>query len=201
MPSCGADGHLIVWIYSTAKARRVAHRRHQAIARAIAAIDTLNSRLSSSRCRIKTAVAAETEAREQVAEVNATRWINIHIEQDTIENFRQAKRGRPGPNTAYKKITCTTLRIRFTVDEHQVAHDAASTGCGTDHQRPRHAPAELFDAYRWQPNLEMRHAQLKGTELVAPMWLGDPARIEGLLTRRFVRVRASVIRVRMPGRG
>jgi hypothetical protein len=30
------------------------------------------------------------------------------------------------------------------------------------------SPAELFAAYRWQPNLEKRHAQLKGTQLVAP---------------------------------
>jgi hypothetical protein len=47
-------------------------------------------------------------------------------------------------------------------------------------------PAELLDAYKWQPNLEKRHAQLKGTQLVAPMWLRDPARIEGLLTCHFI---------------
>ena len=46
--------------------------------------------------------------------------------------------------------------------------------------------AELFDAYRWQPNLEKRHAQLKGTQLVAPMWLRDPVRIEVLLTCHFI---------------
>jgi transposase len=182
-----ADGHRIVWIHSTAKARRDATRRHQAITKAIAAIDALNVRLSSPRCRIKTAVGAETEAREQVAELNATRWVNLHVETDTVESFRQAKRGRPGPNTAYKKISTTRLRIRFEVDETQVAHDAASDGmwplitndCGI-------GPAELFAAYRWQPNLEKRHAQLKGTQLVAPMWLRDPARIEGLLTCHFI---------------
>lgn len=182
-----ADGHRIVWIHSTAKARRDATRRHQAITRAIAAIDTLNTRLSSPRCRIKTAVAAETEAREAIAEINATRWVTIHVEADTVDSFRQAKRGRPGPNTAYKKITRTRLRIRFTVDEEQVAHDAASDGMWPMITNdPDMTPAELFAAYRWQPNLEKRHAQLKGTQLVAPMWLRDPARIEGLLTCHFI---------------
>jgi len=182
-----ADGHRIIWIHSTAKARRDANRRHQAIARAIAAIDTLNTRLASPRCRIKTPVAAEAEAREAIAELNATRWVTIHVEQDTVESFRQAKRGRPGPNTAYIKVLTTTLRIRFTVDETRVAHDAASDGMWPLITNDRQmSAAELFDAYRWQPNLEKRHAQLKGTQLVAPMWLRDPARIEGLLTCHFI---------------
>jgi transposase len=182
-----ADGHRIVWIHSTAKARRDATRRHQAITRAIAAVDELNDRLSSPRCRIKTAVGAETEAREAVAELNATRWVNLHVEADTVETFRQAKRGRPGPNTAYKKVTRTTLRIRFEVDEAQVAHDAASDGMWPLITNDRQmSPGELFAAYRWQPNLEKRHAQLKGTQLVAPMWLRDPARIEGLPTCHFI---------------
>ncbi|MFO7961612.1 MAG: IS1634 family transposase, partial [Nitriliruptoraceae bacterium] len=182
-----ADGHRIIWIHSSAKARRDANRRHQSIARAIAAIDALNMRLSSLRCRIKTAVTAEAEAREAIEEVNATCWVNIHVEQDTVESFRQAKRGRPGPNTAYIKISRTTLRIRFAVDEAQVAHDAASDGMWPLITNDPDMPAaELLDAYRWQPNLEKRHAQLKGTQLVAPMWLRDPARIEGLLTCHFI---------------
>ena len=182
-----ADGHRIIWIHSTAKARRDATRRHARIAKAIAAIDVLNMRLSSPRCRIKTVLAAETEAREQLAEINATRWVRFHIEQDTVESFRQAKRGRPGPNTAYKKITRTQLRIRFSVDEAQVAHDAASDGMWPLITNDRQmTPAELLAAYKWQPNLEKRHAQLKGTQLVAPMWLRDPARIEGLLTCHFI---------------
>jgi transposase len=189
-----ADGHRIIWIHSTAKARRDATRRHQAIAKAIVAIDALNVRLSSPRCRIKTAVAAETEAREAIAEIGATRWVDIHVETDTLESFRQARRGRPGPNTAYKKVTHTTLRIRFTVDEHQVAHDAASDGMWPLITNDRQMPAaELLAAYKWQPNLEKRHAQLKGTQLVAPMWLRDPARIEGLLTCHFIAMLTSAL--------
>jgi transposase len=189
-----ADGHRIIWIHSTAKTRRDATRRHQAIAKAIAAIDALNVRLASPRCRIKTAVAAETEAREAIAELNATRWVRVHVETDTIETFRQAKRGRPGPNTAYKKIVTTRLRVRFAVAETAVTHDAASDGMWPLITNDRDlTPAEAFAAYRWQPNLEKRHAQLKGTQLVAPMWLRDPARIEGLLTCHFIAMLTSAL--------
>ena len=53
-----ADGHRIVWIHSTAKARRDATRRHQRIAKTITGLDALNTRLASPRCRIKTAATA-----------------------------------------------------------------------------------------------------------------------------------------------
>ena len=46
--------------------------------------------------------------------------------------------------------------------------------------------AELLAAYKYQPNLEKRHAQLKGTQLVAPVFLHDPARIEALLCCHFI---------------
>jgi hypothetical protein len=46
--------------------------------------------------------------------------------------------------------------------------------------------AQLLTAYKYQPNLEKRNAQLKGTQLVAPMFLRDPARIEGLLCCHFI---------------
>ncbi len=161
-----ADGHRIVWIHSTAKARRDATRRHARIAKAIAAIDALNVRLAAPRCRIKTVLAAEAEVREAIEELNATRWVRFHIEADTVESFRQAKRGRPGPNTAYIKVARTTLRVRFEIDETRVAHDAASYGMWPLITNDADlTPAELLAAYKWQPNLEKRHASSK-----APSW-------------------------------
>jgi transposase len=47
------------------------------------------------------------------------------------------------------------------------------------------SPADVLNAYKYQPNLERRHAQLKGHQLVAPVYLKDPARIEGQLCCHF----------------
>jgi transposase len=56
--------------------------------------------------------------------------------------------------------------------------------------------APVFAASKYQPHLERRHAQLKGLQLVAPVFLKDPARIEGLLCCHFVAlvIQASVER-------
>lgn len=41
-------------------------------------------------------------------------------------------------------------------------------------------------AYEHQPHLERRHHLLKGDQSVAPVFLRDPARIEGLMTCHFI---------------
>ena len=125
-----ADGHRIIWIHSTAKARRDATRRHARIAKAIAQVDVLNVRLASPRCRIKTVVAAETEAREAIEEVHAARWVNFDVEQDTVESFRQAKRGRPGPTPPTSRSPATRCGSGSPSTRSASPTTPRPTGCG-----------------------------------------------------------------------
>jgi len=186
-PWPSSEGHRIVWVRSSAKIDRDAKTRQRRISRGIAALDELNQRLASPKRRIKTLVAVEQAATAALAAVTATRWVTFTIEERTEDTYRQEKRGRPGADTRYRKITKTHHRVVWHVDETQVAHDAASDGMWPLISNDRQPTgAELLAAYKWQPNLEKRHAQLKGTQLVAPMWLRDPARIEGLLCCHFI---------------
>jgi len=186
-PWPSAEGHRIVWVRSTAKTTRDAEVRRDRIARGIAALDHLNQRLASPKRRIKTAVAVQAAAEAALAKASASRWIRFEIIEAEDETFRQEKRGRPGKDTRYRKSVRLRHRVTWTVDEVRVAADAASDGCFPLITNDRDmTAAELLTAYKWQPNLEKRHAQLKGTQLVAPMFLRDPARIEGLLCCHFI---------------
>ncbi len=186
-PWPSAGGYRIVWVRSSAKTTRDAETRRERIGRGIAALDDLNQRLTSPKRRIKTAVAVEAAAETALAKAGAARWIRFDVSEEQQETFRQEKRGRPGNNTRYRKTVRARHRVHWTVDEAQVAHDAASDGCFPLISNDRHMTGtELLEAYKWQPNLEKRHAQLKGTQLVAPMFLRDPARIEGLLCCHFI---------------
>jgi hypothetical protein len=77
--------------------------------------------------------------------------------------------------------------VTATVDADQVRHDAASDGCfpliTNDHQLTN---AEVLIAYRYQPNLEKRHHQLKSVQDAAPVTLKSPARIEALFACQFI---------------
>jgi transposase len=186
-PWPSAEGHRIVWVHSTAKAARDAQARSDRIGRGIAALDELNQRLASPKTRMKTVPAVETAATTALERANAARWVGFTVTEAVEETFRQENRGRPGANTRYRRLTRAHHRLTWRVDEARVAADAASDGCFPLITNDRAiGAAELLAAYKYQPNLEKRHHQLKGTQLVAPMFLREPARIEGLLCCHFI---------------
>ena len=186
-PWPSAEGYRITWVKSSAKISYDQTARRDRIARGIAALDELNQRLASPKTRMKTTVTVEQAAADALARTGATRWINITVEEQRSERFRQETRGRPGPGTRYRKLTRSHHRVAFTIDETRIAHDAASDGMFPIISNDRDlTDPELLAAYKYQPNLEKRHAQLKGTQLVAPVFLHDPARIEGLLCCHFI---------------
>jgi len=105
----------------------------------------------------------------------------------TQETVRQEKRGRPGKNTRYRKITRTHWHVEHTIDIAAVAYDAASDGCfpliSNDHNL---TGPELLTAYRYQPHLEKRHHQLKTIQHAAPVLMKNPERIEALFCCQFI---------------
>lgn len=186
-PWPSSEGYRIIWVHSTAKTDRDAEARRDKIGRGIAALDALNQRLASPKSRMKTTVVVEQAAAAALEKANAARWIGYTVTDSVEESFRQEKRGRPGANTRYRKTSRTHYRVNWHVDEDRVAADACSDGMfPLVSNDKKMSGAELLAAYKYQPNLEKRHAQLKGTQLVAPMFLRDPARIEGLLCCHFI---------------
>ena len=177
----------MVWVRSSAKCERDAESRQRRIAAGIFAIDLLNQKLLSPKTRMKTIVAIENEARRLLDRAGATRWVTFRIDETIDVRHRQETRGRPGANTRYRKIETTRHTISFSVNEDVVADDACSDGCWPLITNDRILTgSQVLKAYKHQPSLEHRHAQLKGDQLVAPMFLHDPARIEGLMTCHFI---------------
>ena len=186
-PVPSAEGYRIVWVHSSIEAARDADSRQARIQRAAAALDDLAARVAGPRSRWHTRTAVETAATAALDASGAKRWVNIQVTERTEETFRQERRGRPGDATRYRKTTRTRFALTWSIDTDLVTHDAASDGCFPLITNDTSlADADVLAAYKYQPNLERRHAQLKGTQHVAPMFLKDPARIEGLLCCHFI---------------
>ena len=185
-PWPSAEGFRVIWVRSSHKVERDANSRSDRVAAGIAALDQLNQKLASNRCRLKTAVAVAEAANEAVASIGAARWVGFRVEEYQEVRHRQETRGRPGANTRYRQITRTKHRIHFDVHEDVIWADARSDGCWPLVTNEKDTdPADILAAYKHQPSLERRHHQLKSDQLVAPMFLHDPARIEGLMTCHF----------------
>jgi transposase len=182
-----SEGYQIIWIRSSSKIDRDVEARRARIAKGIAALDDLNSRLSSPRTRIRSTVAAETAAAAALETAGAARWIGFKITETTTETHRQEKPGRPNANTRYRKIVRTHHHLTFQINEHLVARDAASDGCfSLITNDTTLTAAEVLAAYRYQPNLERRNHMLKGPQQVAPVYLKTAHRIEALLLCQFL---------------
>jgi transposase len=186
-PVPSAEGHRIVWVHSSLEAALDADSRQSRIQRAVSALSDLAARVSSPKSRWHTRTAVEAAAAREIASANAARWVSVAVQEHEEESFRQERRGRPGEETRYRRTTRTRFTLTWKVDTALVAYDAKSDGCFPLVTNDTGlSDAEVLAAYKYQPHLERRHAQLKGVQFVAPVFLKDVARIEGLLCCHFV---------------
>ena len=174
---------------STQKTRIDADIRQQRIERGLDALAALNQRLAGPKSRLRDRASVEQAATAAIAGAQAERWITTTVTETTEETIRQEKRGRPGKDTRYRKLTRTHWHVEHAIDTAKVAYDAASDGCfpliTNDHEL---TAIELLAAYRYryQPHLEKRHHQLKSVQHAAPVLIKNPERIEALFLCQYI---------------
>ncbi len=182
-----SEGYRITWVHSTQKQRLDQAARSDRIQRARCALGELQARLAGPRSRITTRVAAEEAAAAILTTLGAAHHVCATVTETTEESYRQEKRGRPANDTRYRKTTKTRFGLDINVDADTVRYDAASDGCfPIVSNDPRLTNAEALLAYRYQPNLEKRHHELKSVQDAAPVTLKSPARIEALFACHFI---------------
>ena len=180
-PTCSQEGHRIVWVRSSAKRANDASARTDRVAQASTALGELAAILASPRCKLKSRVAVEDAARAALTQAGANRWVHFDIREELTPRYRQERRGRPGPNTRYRRIDHHRFSLTWSTDTTQVATDAASDGCFPFITNDTvMTPAELLTAYKAQPHLERRHATFKGVIEAAPIVLKSDYRIDAL---------------------
>jgi len=186
-PAPSTDGYRVVWVHSSAKAARDAASRAARIEAGLAAVEEVQARLQSPKTRLKTKVAAEEAVKAALAATGAGRWVGFSVSESTVTDYRQEKRGRPGSATRYRRSDKTVFNAVARVNAELVSYDAATDGCFPLITNDREmTPQAVLAAYRYQPNLERRNHMLKGPQLVAPVFLESPHRIEALLLCHFL---------------
>jgi transposase len=104
-----------------------------------------------------------------------------------VHHFRQAARGRPGPNTRYVRKTRKFWQLRFPLDDAAIDYERKSDGMFPLLTNDRSlTDAQVFEAYKRQPSIEKRFAQAKTVFEIAPVLLKNEGRIEALFFVYFL---------------
>ena len=177
----------VVWVYSSLLALRKEHRRRERIAQVQTALAELNARLSGPRARRRKRADVELLIEEILADHRAKRYFVIELYHGEEHSYRQAARGRPGPDTQYVRKTRTFWQVRFTLDEAAIEYERKSDGMYPLITNDRSlTDTQVFEAHKRQPTIEKRFEQTKTVFEIAPVLLKNEGRIEALFFVYFL---------------
>ena len=181
------EGYRIVWVWNSLMAEEDAGARQARIEQAYLGIERLQGKLQGKRCRLRLRERVEAAVRKILKESGAERWVRCEIEQWQEPVYRQEKRGHPGPATRYLRKPRPRFSVAARVRDDVMAADERSDGMFPliTNDTALSLP-QILAAYKFQPQLEKRHQQLKSVQHVAPVWLKNASRIEALLFVYFV---------------
>jgi transposase len=183
-PQQSSDGYRVLWYRSSQKEEQDRHNRQQRLERARTRLEGLQA---AGRREFRTEAEARVAADRILVEERVEGLLVIEIVRQVDEQYRQARRGRPGPNTEYRRVESSSYRIRF--EENAAALIRESRCDGLFPLMTNDKSLSLSDAlskYKYQPFVEKRHEQLKSVFGVMPVWLKNVERVASLLWLYYV---------------
>lgn len=182
-----AEAWTVVWVWSALLTLRHESRRRRNIAAATEQLTDLRQRLLSARARLRGAAQIDLKVAEILEPYHVGRYLKVRRVVREEHVYKQAKRGRPGPETAYHKITRRRYDIEWSFDQAAIAYDQKSDGMYPLLSNDRSlSPAQILQAHKGQPAIEKRFEQIKTVHEIAPVFLKNEGRIEALFTLYFL---------------
>jgi transposase len=186
-PNRSAEGYRIIWVWSQSLAYQHEQSRLAALQKAFDGIQELQAKLQGPHCRIRDRATVEEAVARILAQGGVSRWAEAEVTETNDTRFKQESRGHPGANTRYVKVERNRFAVAWKPKPAAIAYDARSDGMYPLVTNCDDLPAEdVLLKYKYQPNLEKRHEQLKTVYAVAPAFLKDEGRIEALLLLYFL---------------
>jgi len=177
----------LVWVWSALLTLRQEARRRRNIAAATESLTQLRQRLAGAKTRLRGATEIDHQVKAILEKHYVSRYLKVTRTVREEYRYKQARRGRPGPETAYRKITKRRFDIAWSVDEQTIAYDHKSDGMYPLMTNDRTlSSAQVLEAHKGQPMIEKRFEQIKTVHEIAPVFLKDEGRIEALFTLYFL---------------
>jgi len=186
-PLGSAEGFVIIWVWSTLLTLRQQARRHRNIATASEALTALRRRILGPRSRVRGGPRINLEV-ELILEKNRVhRYLKVKRVPRPEHTFKQTHRGRPGPDTEYRRVPRRRYDLEWSIDQAAIDYDKKSDGMYPLICNDRNlSPAQVLEAHKGQPTIEKRFEQIKTVHEIAPVFLKNTMRIEAFFTLYFL---------------
>jgi transposase len=183
-PQRSSEGYRVLWYRSSQKEEQDRHIRQQRLERARTRLEGLQA---SGRREFRTEAEARVVAERILVEERVEGLLVIEIVRQVDEQYRQARRGRPGPNTEYRRVERSSYRIRFEENAAALVRESRCDGLFPLMTNDESLSlSESLSKYKYQPFVEKRHEQLKSVFGVMPVWLKNVERVASLLWLYYV---------------
>jgi transposase len=185
-PALSAEGYRLVWYHSTRKAENDVAARVRQVDRALGELAELQEKLTGPRTRYheQAKVAAAVEAILEARGVKS--WITTTITERAVEKYHQEGRGRPSEKTRYIRTVRPQYELKYEINHAVLAAEQRGDGVFPLITNDlKLTEQEMLLAYKGQPMVEKRFAQLKTDFAVAPIYLKEASRIQALLCMYF----------------
>jgi transposase len=177
------EGFILYWYRSSQKKKRDERDRDERIERTRERLETLDLRRMRGP---KTDVAIRKRVDEILTQHHAEEWITVEVKWDAVEKFKAITRGKPTAETPFRRIIQQVPRLHISTNAANIARSAAMDGIFPLTTNTKEKPVDVYKIYKYQPRIEKRHALLKSTLDVAPIWLKKNTRIEALMFLEFI---------------
>ena len=177
----------VIWVYSSLAASGQDQSRRERIAGAVAELQDLKRRLASPKSRLRKAAVVEEKLDAILKRFSAGRYLKVRRTTKEEHRFKQERRGRPGPTTAYRRITRQRWDVVWETDQAAIDYDRKSDGMYPLLTNDKTlTPAQVLEAHKGQPAIEKRFQQCKTVHEIAPALLKNEGRIEALFFLYFL---------------
>ena len=182
-----SDGYRLLWYHSTRKRELDRTARLRRIERAVQELRELNARLLGPRSRFRQREQVDAAVAAIRNEHDVASLLRVEIHETPRETYKQAQPGRPTSSTKYVRESRASYDLSMEVDMLAVAAAEAGDGVFPLLTNDRSLTAEqVLRAYKRQPLIEKRFSQFKTDFAVAPVYLKNVARVQGLLAAYFL---------------
>jgi transposase len=177
------EGFLVHWYRSSQKKKRDETDRNERIDRAIERLEALDLKRMRGP---KTDDAIRSRVDQILARHRAEEWVTVDIKWDKVEHFKAVTRGKPTAETPFRRIVKKEPRLHVKTNPENIARSQVLDGIFPLTTNTKEKPVDVFKIYKYQPRIEKRHALLKSTLEVAPVWLKKNSRIEALMFLEYL---------------